>query len=91
MVIIASTGPHHQPTPNTMNTSILVLLVIVATYILYPGFYTNLGDLAVLGWKYFKLETQRYVLLWGMRRQLEKDRKDLEQFLKEFTSDQSGS
>ena len=74
-----------------MNTSILILFLIAATYILYPGFYTNLGDLAVLGWKYFKLETQRYMLLWGMRRQLEKDRKELEQFLKDFTNDQTES
>jgi hypothetical protein len=74
-----------------MNTSILILFLIAATYILYPGFYTNLGDLAVLGWKYFKLETQRYMLLWDMRRQLEKDRKELEQFLKDFTNDQTES
>jgi hypothetical protein len=67
-----------------MNTYILVLFVIAASYILYPGFYTSLGDVAVLGWKYFKMETQRYILLWGMRRQWEKADKEYQKFFKEM-------
>jgi hypothetical protein len=67
-----------------MNTYILVLFVIAASYILYPGFYTNLGDVAVLGWKYLRVETQRYILLWGMRRQWEKADKEYQKFFKEM-------
>lgn len=68
-----------------MNDSTLLLVFIVASYVIFPGFYTNLGDVAVLGWKTFRLEVQRYILLAGMRRQLEKDRKELEAFLQEFS------
>jgi hypothetical protein len=68
-----------------MSNSTLLLVLIVASYIVFPGFYSNLGDIAVLGWKTLQLEVQRYILLVGMRRQLEKDRKELEAFLQDFS------
>ena len=69
-----------------MSNSTLLLVFIIASYIVFPGFYTNLGDVAVLGWKTFRLEVQRYILLAGMRRQLEKDRKELEAFLQDVST-----
>jgi len=68
-----------------MSNSTLLLVFIIASYIVFPGFYTNLGDVAVLGWKTIRLEVQRYILLAGMRRQLEKDRKELKAFLQDVS------
>ena len=69
-----------------MSNTTLLLVFIIASYIVFPGFYTNLGDVAVLGWKTIRLEVQRYILLAGMRRQLEKDRKELEAFLQDVST-----
>ena len=69
-----------------MSNSTLLLVFIIASYIVFPGFYANLSDVAVLGWKTIRLEVQRYILLAGMRRQLEKDRKELEAFLQDVST-----
>lgn len=70
-----------------MDTLTLVLIVLVFSYVLFPGFYADIGELIVLFWQQTKLEVRRHILFWGMHRQMEKDLEELRRIRDQIHSD----
>jgi hypothetical protein len=67
-----------------MSYSILLLFAIAALYILEPEFFGLLPEWLTLWWRMAKLSVLRVVFLYNLRRQMERDRKEIEKFVKDF-------
>lgn len=66
------------------NFSTALIFAIAVAYVLWPGFFMNVGDLCVLAWKQLSLDVRRQVMLWKMKRQMDEDRRQLEKWVEDY-------
>lgn len=64
--------------------STVLIFAIALAYILWPGFFMDLGELCTLAWKQLMLDIRRQILLFKMKRQIKKDRRQLEKWLEDY-------
>lgn len=63
--------------------TIVILTLIVALYILEPEFFASIPEWVGLWWSSLRLWVVKTTFRWQLRRQIEKDKKDYEKFIKD--------
>ena len=69
-----------------MNTTVIILFLILAFYILEPEFFASAPEWFGLWWKQLNLWYARTTFKWRLKRQIAKDKKDYEKFIQDHFS-----
>jgi len=73
-----------------MNTATLfVLFVLVAIYILEPDLFQTLPERVILEIKMINIEIRLFLMRRKLKRQLDKDFKEMKKLAEEFTKEQN--